>query len=77
MGGRACLLGGLIALAFVELPIMVRAMDEALGMVPKARKEAAYAFFYMGELVEHGPAQQVFSEPKEERTKAFLTGVIG
>ncbi|MER3501476.1 MAG: phosphate ABC transporter ATP-binding protein [Candidatus Fervidibacterota bacterium] len=44
----------------------------------QAKRLADYVlFFYMGELVEHGPAQQVFSEPKEERTKAFLTGVIG
>ncbi len=34
-------------------------------------------FFYEGELVEHGPAQRVFSEPRKERTKAFLAGVIG
>ncbi|MFA0752956.1 MAG: hypothetical protein IMHGJWDQ_001171 [Candidatus Fervidibacter sp.] len=46
LGWRACLLGGLIALAFVELPIMVRAMDEALGIVPKAMKEAAYALAF-------------------------------
>jgi len=43
LGWRACLLGGIIALTFVELPIMVRAMDEALRMVPKAMKEAAYS----------------------------------
>ncbi|MFA0749938.1 MAG: hypothetical protein SLRJCFUN_000341 [Candidatus Fervidibacter sp.] len=34
-------------------------------------------FFYMGELVEHGPAQRVFSEPRDERTRAFLAGIIG
>ncbi|MFA0767013.1 MAG: hypothetical protein OXFUSZZB_000341, partial [Candidatus Fervidibacter sp.] len=43
LGWRACLLGGIIALTFMELPIMVRAMDEALRMVPKAMKEAAYS----------------------------------
>jgi phosphate transport system permease protein len=43
LGLRASLLGGIIALAFLELPIMVRGMDEALAMVPSALKEASYA----------------------------------
>jgi len=43
----------------------------------QARRLADYViFFYMGELVEHGPAQQVFSEPRDDRTKAYLTGTI-
>ena len=42
-GLRASLLGGIIALAFLELPIMVRGMDEALATVPSALKEASYA----------------------------------
>ena len=43
LGMRASLLGGIIALAFLELPIMVRGMDEAIAMVPQALKEASYA----------------------------------
>lgn len=43
LGMRASLLGGIIALAFLELPIMARAMDEAITMVPSALKEASYA----------------------------------
>jgi len=43
LGMRASLLGGIIALALLELPIMVRAMDEAIAMVPPALKEASYA----------------------------------
>jgi phosphate transport system permease protein len=43
VGMRASLLGGIIALAFLELPIMARAMDEAIAMVPQALKEASYA----------------------------------
>jgi phosphate transport system permease protein len=43
LGMRASLLGGIIALAFLELPIMARAMDEAIAMVPSALKEASYA----------------------------------
>ncbi len=43
LGMRASLLGGIIALALVELPIMTRGMDEAISMVPGALKEASYA----------------------------------
>jgi phosphate transport system permease protein len=43
LGIRASLLGGIIALSLLELPIMVRGMDEAIAMVPAALKEASYA----------------------------------
>ena len=43
LGMRASLLGGIIALALLELPIMVRAMDETIAMVPAALKEASFA----------------------------------
>ena len=43
LGMRASLLGGIIALALLELPIMIRGMDEAIAMVPAALKETSYA----------------------------------
>jgi phosphate transport system permease protein len=43
LGLRASLLGGIIALALLELPILVRAMDEVITMVPFELKEASYA----------------------------------
>jgi phosphate transport system permease protein len=43
LGMRASLLGGILVLALLELPIMVRGMDEAIAMVPCALKEASYA----------------------------------
>jgi phosphate transport system permease protein len=43
LGMRASLLGGIIALALLELPIMTRGMDEAIAMVPLALKEASYS----------------------------------
>lgn len=43
LGMRASLLGGIVALALLELPIMVRGMDEAIAMVPSALKEQTYA----------------------------------
>lgn len=43
----------------------------------QARRIADYlAFVYLGELVEHGPAAEVFANPKDSRTRAYLTGEI-
>jgi phosphate transport system ATP-binding protein len=33
-------------------------------------------FLYLGELVEHGPAEQVFGSPQDERTRAYVSGDI-
>ncbi|HUW12771.1 MAG TPA: phosphate ABC transporter permease PstA [Anaerolineae bacterium] len=43
LGMRASLLGGIIALSLVELPIMCRAIEEVLKMVPFELKESTYA----------------------------------
>ncbi len=43
----------------------------------QARRIADYVLFmYMGTLVEHGPAQQIFSNPKDQRTKAYISGAF-
>jgi phosphate transport system ATP-binding protein len=43
----------------------------------QARRVADYlAFLYLGELVEHGPATEVFANPRDPRTRAYLTGEI-
>jgi phosphate transport system permease protein len=42
-GLRASLLGGIITLALLEFPIMVRGMEEVISMVPFELKEASYA----------------------------------
>jgi phosphate transport system ATP-binding protein len=34
------------------------------------------AFLYLGELIEHGPAAEVLREPRDPRTRAYLTGEI-
>jgi phosphate transport system ATP-binding protein len=34
-------------------------------------------FLWLGELVESGPATEVFGAPRDERTRAYLTGDIG
>jgi phosphate transport system ATP-binding protein len=35
------------------------------------------AFMYLGELVEYGSAEQVFHEPREQRTREYLSGAFG
>jgi phosphate transport system permease protein len=43
LGLRASLLGGIIAVALLVLPIMSRAMDEVVRMVPRELLDASYA----------------------------------
>jgi len=43
LGIRASLLGGIMALALLELPIMIRAMDEVMKMIPLKLRESSYA----------------------------------
>jgi phosphate transport system permease protein len=43
VGMRASLLGGIIVLALLELPIMTRAMDEVIRMMPQDLSQAALA----------------------------------
>ena len=43
LGMRASLLGGILVLALLELPIMTRAMDEVIRMMPHDLEEASYA----------------------------------
>lgn len=43
LGMRASLLGGVLALTLLEIPIMARAMDEAMFMVPLTLKESSFA----------------------------------
>jgi len=44
----------------------------------QAKRLADYVIFlYLGELVEHGPAHEVFTNPKDPRTKAYFEGVFG
>jgi phosphate transport system ATP-binding protein len=43
----------------------------------QARRLADYVIFlYMGELVEHGPAEKIFSTPEKELTRNYIRGII-
>lgn len=42
-----------------------------------ARLQGEVAFFYLGELVEFGPAAEVFTRPRDKRTEDYITGKVG
>ncbi|HEX4469952.1 MAG TPA: phosphate ABC transporter ATP-binding protein PstB [Gemmatimonadaceae bacterium] len=42
-----------------------------------ARISDRTAFFFLGRLVEAGPTDQIFTNPREERTNAYVTGRFG
>ncbi len=47
------------------------------SMQQAARVSQRTAFFHMGELVETGSTEQIFTNPKDTRTQAYITGRIG
>jgi phosphate transport system ATP-binding protein len=47
------------------------------NMQQAARVSDFTAFFYMGSLVEVGRTEDVFTNPREERTEAYITGRFG
>ena len=47
------------------------------NMQQAARCADQVGFFYLGELVEVGPAAQLFTAPKQKRTQEYITGRFG
>lgn len=47
------------------------------NMQQAARISDFTAFFYLGGLIEHGPTDQLFTSPREERTENYITGRFG
>ena len=47
------------------------------NMQQAARVAATTAFFLMGEMIEHGPSDQVFTHPNDKRTEDYITGRFG
>ncbi|MFL5410472.1 MAG: phosphate ABC transporter ATP-binding protein, partial [Myxococcales bacterium] len=71
-------------IATAKIEELIRELREQLTIVivthnmqQAARVSDATAFFYMGELVEHGPTEQIFTNPKESRTEDYVTGKFG
>jgi len=42
-----------------------------------ARASDHTGFFFMGELIEFGPTEQMFTRPRQDRTEAYITGRFG
>ncbi|MGH7503656.1 MAG: phosphate ABC transporter ATP-binding protein PstB [Longimicrobiales bacterium] len=47
------------------------------NMQQAARVSDYTAFLYMGEVVEYGPTEGLFTKPAEQRTEAYITGRFG
>jgi phosphate transport system ATP-binding protein len=47
------------------------------NMQQAARVSDHTAFFYIGELVEHGPTNKIFTNPAQKRTEDYVTGRFG
>ena len=71
-----------IATARIEELIRELAKDFSIVIVTHSMQQAARvsdttAFFYMGELIEHGPTESVFTRPKQKKTEDYITGRFG
>jgi phosphate transport system ATP-binding protein len=47
------------------------------NMQQAARVANSTAFMLEGELIEHGPTNDIFTKPKDERTERYVTGKFG
>ena len=47
------------------------------SMQQAARVSQSTAFMYLGELVEFGPTEQIFTAPRDRRTQDYVTGRFG
>jgi len=47
------------------------------NMQQAARVSDRTAFFYLGELVEEGPTEKIFTNPSQQRTEDYVTGKFG
>jgi len=47
------------------------------NMQQAARVSDTTTFFYLGEMIEHGPTRQMFTTPTNEQTEAYITGRFG
>ena len=56
-----------------EVTILI--VTHNMGQAMRVSKRSM--FIYLGELVEFGDTAQMFSNPLDERTRAYLTGKMG
>jgi phosphate transport system ATP-binding protein len=71
-----------IATARIEELIRELKRDYTIVIVTHSMQQAARvsdftAFFYMGELIEYGDTEAIFTRPKVKRTEEYITGRFG
>ena len=47
------------------------------NMQQAARVSDYTAFMYLGDLIEHGATEQIFSNPSKQQTEDYITGRFG
>jgi phosphate transport system ATP-binding protein len=63
--------------------LIVQLREEVAVVIVTHNLQQAYriadnvAFMYLGELVEYGPAEQIFGAPREQRTRDYISGAFG
>jgi phosphate transport system ATP-binding protein len=63
--------------------LIVKLREEVAVVIVTHNLQQAYriadyvAFMYLGELVEYGTVQQVYGNPREQRTKEYVSGAFG
>jgi len=67
---------------YIEKQLLTLKKDYTIVFVThvlrQARRLADYVIFlYLGELIEHGAAEKVFTQPDNPKTKAYIEGVFG
>jgi phosphate transport system ATP-binding protein len=60
-----------------ELKVRYTIVIVTHNMQQAARVSDQTAFFYMGDLIEVGPTEQIFTNPTEQRTEDYVTGKFG
>lgn len=61
----------------VELKKTVTVLMVTHNIAQAARVSDFTAFMYLGELIEFGPSERMFTVPKDKRTEEYLTGRFG
>ena len=62
---------------FVDLKKSVTMLLVTHNIAQAARVSDFTAFIYLGELIEFGPTEKMFTVPKDKRTEEYLTGKFG
>jgi phosphate transport system ATP-binding protein len=61
----------------VELKNTVTIIQVTHNIPQAARISDFTAFIYLGEMIEYGPTEKLFTVPKDKRTEQYLTGKFG